>query len=444
MLNRNGSSNGKGKSDPPPSLLKSLPALTLSPTNGLSTYSPLHPPQKLNSLPVGDNGKGRDDPGKKNSPVVESLSIWPAVANLLKAEQYDRAAELLLKVQFAGQPIGTDEASTAFLVIAGEMCQVYHQHQAEIAWHQQALEAANRRVRELSQQLYLMFTCPDGQLHSEKWAKAIVPQVMSGESRLGRNSAEPVSTPSLKIYCLGPFQVYVHGQLISEWSSQKARLIFKYLITHLDVPATSDTLMDIFWPDADPDGARHSLHQAIHTLRKILKQGVDIQPILFENDGYLINPELDLWLDYVEFEKQAQLGRRLEKAGYLAEALAAYSSAIEFYRADFLSEDRYEDWSGLQREYLRQVYLSLMDQLSEAHLQREEFAETIAFCQKMLSQDNCHEAAHRRLMQCYLRQGQWHAAIRQYQACVQTLKTELDVPPSPATQRLYEQIVQVQ
>jgi hypothetical protein len=193
-----------------------------------------------------------DDTSKKNSPVVESLSIWPAVANLLKAEQYDRVAELLPKTQLAGQPLGKDEASRAFLIIAGEMCQVYHQHQAEIAWHQQALEAANRRARELSQQLYLMFSYPDEQLHFEKWNEADASPVRPSESRLDRNQAEPNSTPVLKIYCLGSFQVYRYGQLISEWSSQKARSIFKYLVTHPDVPATSDTLMDLFWPDADP------------------------------------------------------------------------------------------------------------------------------------------------------------------------------------------------
>jgi DNA-binding SARP family transcriptional activator len=331
----------------------------------------------------------------------------------------------------------------AFLVMAREICLTYRQYQAEIAEHQQAFEAANRRARELSQQLYTIFTRPDESLESGKWGEVNASWDIPGETWLAQEQRGGAST-SLKICCLGPFRVYLNGQLISEWSSLKARSIFKYLVVHADAPTTSDTLMDIFWPDAEPDGARHSLHQAIHSLRKTLKQGVNIQPILFENDGYLLNPELNVWLDYIEFEKQVQLGQRLERAGCLAEALTAYRSAAEFYRGDFLVEDRYEDWSGLQREYLRQVYIKLVDQLSETYLQRGEFTETIGFCQKILIQDNCHEAAHRRLIQCYLLQGQRHSAIRQYQLCVQTLKMELDVPPSPATQLLYQQIIKAQ
>jgi DNA-binding SARP family transcriptional activator len=69
--------------------------------------------------------------------------------------------------------------------------------------------------------------------------------------------------------------------------------------------------------------------------------------------------------------------------------------------------------------------------LSEAHLQRGEFAETIVIVK--IYHDNCHEAAYRRLMQCYLRQGQWQAAIRQYKTCVQTLKSELMSPSSHPT-----------
>jgi DNA-binding SARP family transcriptional activator len=441
MLNRHGSSNGKGKPKFPAPILESLPDFTLSPTDKLSTYSPLHHHQKLNELPVADTGISKSD-NNKNVPVVESLSIWPALVNLLKAEQYDRAAELLLKAQLAEQPIGS-EANVAFLVMAREICLTYRQYQAEIAAHQQAFEAANRRARELSQQLYTIFTRPDEPLESGKWGEVNASWDIPGETWLAQEQMGGAST-SLKICCLGPFRVYLNGQLISEWSSLKARSIFKYLVAHADAPTTSDTLMDIFWPDAEPDGARHSLHQAIHSLRKTLKQGVNIQPILFENDGYLLNPELNVWLDYIEFEKQVQLGQRLERAGCLAEALTAYRSAAEFYRGDFLVEDRYEDWSGLQREYLRQVYIKLVDQLSETYLQRGEFTETIGFCQKILIQDNCHEAAHRRLIRCYLLQGQRHSAIRQYQLCVQTLKMELDVPPSPATQLLYQQIIEAQ
>jgi DNA-binding SARP family transcriptional activator len=58
-----------------------------------------------------------------------------------------------------------------------------------------------------------------------------------------------------------------------------------------------------------------------------------------------------------------------------------------------------------------------------------------------LAQDNCYEEMHRRLMECYLAQGRRGLAARQYQAYVQALRIELDVPPSPEIQRFYQQMI---
>lgn len=365
------------------------------------------------------------------------------MAELLKAEEYEQAAELLLQMQLTRQPISS-EASAAFLVIARAFCQAYQQYQAEIDWYQQALETANTHARALSQQLYKMFTASGEQLLADTLAQTIASEAAASGLQMARPQPEEPST-SLEVYCLGPFEVYLNGRAISEWSSLKARSIFKYLVIHRDGPVTRDVLMDLFWPDADPDGARHNLHQAIHSLRKTLKpQSSHIQPVLFENDAYILNPELTVWLDYTEFENRIQEGQHLEKAGRQADAIAVYRRAVELYRGDFLVEDRYEDWANLQREYFRQVYIDLVDQLSENSLQQGDLNETIALCQKLLAEDNCHEAAQRRLMRCYLLLGQRHSAIRQYQVCVANLKIELDVPPSPATQLLYKQIVDTQ
>lgn len=199
--------------------------------------------------------------------------------------------------------------------------------------------------------------------------------------------------------------------------------------------------MDVFWPDADPEAARRNLHQAVYCLRQTLRRGQpDFQHIQFENDCYLLNLEMDIWLDSEEFEKHVQAGRRLEAAGQPTEAMAQYGIAEGLYQGDFLEEDLYEDWLSLQREHIRNMYLDIVDRLSEYYVQQAEYTPVIALCQKALAQDNCHEEAHRRLMQCYVAQGQRHLAVRQYQTCVQVLKEELDLTPSEETVALYWRI----
>jgi DNA-binding SARP family transcriptional activator len=247
--------------------------------------------------------------------------------------------------------------------------------------------------------------------------------------------------PSLVIYCLGPFRVYQNDQLITDWSSLKGQCILKYLATHRERPVAKDLLMDHFWRDARPEAARRNLHQAIYSLRQTLRRGQPgFQHIRFENDCYLLNPEMDIWLDFEEFEKHVQAGRRLEATGQLAEAMVEYGIAEGLYQGDFLAEDLYEDWPSLRREHIRNMYLDIADRLSEYYVQQGEHTAAVALCQKILARDNCYEGAHRRLMRCYLAQGQRHLAVRQYQTCVEALRAELDLTSSEETVALYRHI----
>lgn len=264
-----------------------------------------------------------------------------------------------------------------------------------------------------------------------------------GESTPMKGEKEDADTdrPSLVVYCLGAFRVYQDDSLITDWNGLKGLSILKYLAAHGGKPVAKDILMDTFWPDADPEAARRNLHQAIYSLRQTLRRRrSDFRHVQFENDCYLLNPEMDVWLDVEEFEGHLQAGRRLEAAGQLEEAMAEYGVAEGLYQGDFLEEDLYEDWPMMQREHLRNKYLDVAERLSGYYVERGEHTAAIALCQKTLMQDNCNEEAYRRLMQCYQAQGQRHLAIRQYQTCVEALREELDLSPSEETVELYRRI----
>jgi DNA-binding SARP family transcriptional activator len=248
--------------------------------------------------------------------------------------------------------------------------------------------------------------------------------------------------PALAVHCLGPFRVYQNNQLVVEWNSLKGQAILKYLVAHNGGPVAKDILMDVFWPDVDPGDTRRNLHQAIYGLRQTLRRRQPaLQPIQFTKNCYLLEPGMGIWLDFEEFERHVQVGRHLETAGPLSDAMAEYNIAEGLYQGDFLEEDLYEDWPRLQRRYLRNLYLDIADRLSAYYVQQREYTAVMALCQKILVKDNCREEAYRRLMQCYLAQGQRHLAIRQYQTCVQALEEELDLTPSEKTVELYQHII---
>jgi DNA-binding SARP family transcriptional activator len=245
----------------------------------------------------------------------------------------------------------------------------------------------------------------------------------------------------MAIYCLGAFQVYRHDQVINDWSSRKGKAIFKYLLLNRGHPVPKEVLMDLFWPDSDPDAARNNLNVAIYSLRQTLHRGwPDESHVLFEAGMYLLNPELPMWVDWEAFAALVSTGRQHERADDLPGAIACYASAEALYRGDLLQEDRYEDWAAPQRQQLRADYLQLLNDLGHYYFAQNNLTGCLVICHKLLVLEPCLEAMHRLLMRCYDRQGQRYLAMRQYHQCVEALRTELEVSPAPETIQLYRQI----
>ena len=427
--------------------------------------------------------EGGRNPGRP----VEGLVSCCTAGELPTVGQCKQVAEFLRKAQVASEQTG-DAVLAHVLAVACHICLACSQCRAEAEWHRRAYEEADQREHELRQQLHtiLDLTSRRGALETpeKREGPPIAPTVEMGlperglpepverlslwqriQALLGRRppprspdreapgvSAEalappPVrkkeerSPPSLVVYCLGPFRVYQDDKLITKWPSGKGKCIFKYMIANHGRPIPKDILMDLFWRDADPEAARNNLNVAIYGLRQAFRAvRPDFSHVLFQDDCYLLNPAMTVWVDVEEFVKCYEAGQSFERRGMLVEAMGEYEVAEGLYQGDLLEEDLYQDWLIPQREGLKDSYLVILDRLSRYYLEEKRYATCIHLCRKILAKDDCREDAHRRLMRCYSRQGQRNLALRQYHLCVEALARVLDVPPMPETVALYHPI----
>ena len=258
---------------------------------------------------------------------------------------------------------------------------------------------------------------------------------------LERGDPQRADVPLMMVYTLGPFRVIHNDQPVVEWYGSKGKAIFKYLISRPEQSVAKEVLMELFWPGADPDAARNNLNVAIYSMRKALRNtDVEFSHILYQEDRYLLNPQMELWLDFVTFSELFREAADFEQRGQVQEAISSLHAAELLYQGEFLTEDRYEDWLIPQRQRLRDMYMSLLERLSRYYFEAEAYSMSVTYCRQMLVADSCHEEAHRRLMRCYYRQGQLFLAIRQYHQCVEVLRNELDLEPSAETEQLLRKI----
>ena len=414
---------------------------------------------------------------------VEGQTGWHTTGELLKAGQYDRVAELLHEARVTSEDSG-DAILAEILAAAHQICRACSQSREEMEWHQRGQEEAVRRKRELERQLQEILdvinrysTPPPIATAEVNLPQHNIPESVERptawqriQSMLGRRSdprsagrvapiprapgeagassgaspenEETGGSPSVAVYCLGSFRMYLYDRMITNWPSGKGKGIFKYMVANRGRPILKDILMDVFWRNADPEAARNNLNVAMHGLRQALRAARPNFPyILFQNGQYLLNQDMMVWVDFEQFVQHYEAGQRLERRGKLGEALSEYETAEGLYQGDFLEEDLYEDWPILRRESLKDTYLVILDRLSRYYLEEKRYALCIHLCQKILVKDECREDIHRRLMRCYSRQGQRNLAQRQYNMmCVEALARVLDISPMQETVALYQQI----
>jgi len=253
--------------------------------------------------------------------------------------------------------------------------------------------------------------------------------------RTGFDVAPTVPVADIAALALGPLEVHVAGRQVPRWNSLKARGVFQYLLIHQDRPTRRDVLMDLQWPDHTHNSARNNLNVALHNLRNTLDGlGEGVEPILYRDGCYSLNPGLTWWIDRNEFLsglREAQL----TQPGW--PAVSAYHRAVQLYRGPLFEDDGAGDWYLPEQRRLKDLYLQGLERLAAIYFELGDLGGAVHFGQLAVISDPCCEPIHRMLMRCYAAQHQQQLVSRQYRSCVTALRDELGVPPAEETVQLF-------
>lgn len=199
--------------------------------------------------------------------------------------------------------------------------------------------------------------------------------------------------------------------------------------------------MDLFWPGARPAAARNNLNVAVHGLRRFLRgAGGPGGHVLYQNDGYLLNPDVELWLDMAQFDCHLAAGRTLGRQGDHRGAARELEAAERLYRGPLFEDDLYEDWTTTPRQNAEDRYIDVLAALATHYRQLGDDLACLRVSRKIVAIQPIYEAAHRELMRSYARLDQHHLALRQFRECERVMRTELRLTPGPETARLNELI----
>jgi DNA-binding SARP family transcriptional activator len=240
---------------------------------------------------------------------------------------------------------------------------------------------------------------------------------------------------------LGPLELSVAGRRVLRWNSLRARAVFQYLLIHQDRPIRRDVLMGLEWPDHTRNSARNNLNVALYSLRNTLDDpGQDVQPVLYQDGCYSLNPALNWWIDRNEFFSTLQHAESARRAGRQRQAIAAYEKAADLYRGPLFEDDPAGEWFLAEQRHLAELYLQALEQLGSAYFELGNLPDAVRCGQLAVGTDPCCEPAHRLLMRCFGLQHQRQLVSRQYRSCVAALHDELGVSPGEETVQLFRDL----
>lgn len=74
----------------------------------------------------------------------------------------------------------------------------------------------------------------------------------------------------LEIRLLGPFEVILHGEKVTEFESDSARALLAYLAAEPGRAYSRAALAEMLWPDRPPGAALSNLRHVLSVLRRTL------------------------------------------------------------------------------------------------------------------------------------------------------------------------------
>ena len=184
-----------------------------------------------------------------------------------------------------------------------------------------------------------------------------------------KNAKKGETVEKLTIRTFGGLSVYYQGSPISiVWESQKARLLFCYLMITNDQWVHRDKFIELLWPGCDATAGANNFKTTLSRLRKSFSGPRAFNPVMTQGEAVRINV-YDIEVDASLFRQKAVTGIKLLGRGETKAARECLESAQDLYTGEFLPEEPFIDFIKNTRDELVELHASVIRYLERIYQQ---------------------------------------------------------------------------
>ena len=171
----------------------------------------------------------------------------------------------------------------------------------------------------------------------------------------------------ISIITFGGLSLYhLNSPITIMWESQKARILFCYLLISYDQWLHRDKLIDMLWPGCDPIAGAKNFKTTLSRLRKSFSGPRSINPIM--TLGEAIRLVFGIFsLDSSQFKNYAQTGIKMLARGDIAAARRYLEAAQDLFAGAFLPEEPFDNYICAERNELERLQHSVLSSLQRVY-----------------------------------------------------------------------------
>lgn len=265
--------------------------------------------------------------------------------------------------------------------------------------------------------------------------------------------------PRLALALLGPLEISRDGRPLA-LPYDKVRALLVYLAAEPQRRHARATVADLLWPEQYGPAARHSLCQALMSLRHAMGDDADALLAVTRQDVSFV-PAPDTSIDYLlvsqlltacDRHPHPQTLLASSTADDCADCARHRARVAELYRGPFLADlhlatlapggdaSPFAEWAAGIRGWLHERVGRAVSTLADYCERHGDDTRALAYAWRQIEIDPLCEDGHRRVMRRLAAAGNRGAALTHYARCRERLASDADLEPEPETTALYEQI----
>lgn len=250
------------------------------------------------------------------------------------------------------------------------------------------------------------------------------PDYLRSQNRDIRKAADP--NASLEVRLFGGFTALVGGKPLPSLRSRREQWLLALLVLRHDRDTDREWLATTLWPDNDEKQALFYLRKSLSNLRTAL--GDESARILSPSPKIVRLDLTGAFSDVAEFDAAVETS-----------SPDSMRKAIDLYKGPLLPECL-EDWAAPERSQRENAYISTLDRLARADVERGDPSSATRWLRLLIAADPYRESAYVRLMQTLADCGDRAALTTVYRDLQERLLHDLNSAPSPETDAVYKEL----